>query len=552
SNSVIGENCRIHRGVFLKDAIILKDTEIAEDAKVDGAIVGRNVDIGSRAVLEEGVVVGDETQIGRDATIKPYVKIWPKKYIEEESLVSNSVIWRERWRKNIFGSYGVTGICNVDITPQFASALGAAYGSTLGKGARISCSRDSHRASRMIYRALISGILSTGVNVSNLEMVPIPVNRYELRSPKSQGGFHVRKSPFDRDVLDIKFFDANGMDLSSQSEKKIERIFFAEDFTRATVDDCGELSYPIHRVAEEYKDGMLHYLNEELISTSGLKMVIDYAFGSASQIFPSILGEFGVDAIALAAYFDESKITKDREAFDRALEQIKQIVRSIKADFGVMLDTGGEKVFLCDERGEIINGHKALGIMSLLSARANPGATIAVPIKESRVIDELVKKYGGRVVRTRNSSRGIMEAACRGDISFLGESQGGFIFSEFMPSFDGMLSICKLMEFLSKERVKMSELNDEVPDVNVLMNEVHCSTDQKGLVMRRIRDEAKGYDRVETLDGLKFWRGNSWVLILPDPMRPVISIYAESDTLGRSQQLLDEYRELIEKIKEKG
>ena len=92
------------------------------------------------------------------------------------------MVWRERWTRSIFGPYGVTGLCNVEITPEFAASLGAAFGAVLGQGANISTSRDSHKSSRMIYRAMIAGLLSSGVNVSNLEEVPIPVNRYELKS----------------------------------------------------------------------------------------------------------------------------------------------------------------------------------------------------------------------------------------------------------------------------------------------------------------------------------------------------------------------------------
>jgi len=550
SNTVIGRNCKIGRGAFLKECVIWDGVEVGSEAKLERAILGKGVKVGVRANLAEGVVVGDETEIGGDTDIRPFIKVWPRKVIEEGSTVSRSIIWREHWTKSIFGQYGVTGICNVEVTPQFAAALGAAFGSVLGRGTRISCSRDSHKASRMIHRALMAGVLSVGVNISNLEMVPIPINRFEIKFLKSQGGFHVRKSPFDPELLDLRFFDNKGMDLSSSFEKRVERRFFGEDFSRTTVEETGEVSFPFHRLAEEYKAGILEQLNLKAFPSSSFKLVIDYAFGTASQIFPSILGELGLEVVALDAYIDESKITKDKAAFEKSLHQMTKIVKSVGADLGVLLDTGAEKIFICDERGNIIDGRQALGIMALLVLKSRKNAAIAVPVSESKVIEELAHKYGGKVIRTKNNLKGVMEVAESGKVCFLGEGLGGFIFPEFMPAFDGMLSVCKLVECLSREKVKVSEICAETPPINLLSFEILCSSEQKGMVMRKAMDLAKDADRLETLDGLKFWHDGDWALILPDPSRPIIHLFAEANTKEKAQQLLNNYAKKINLIKE--
>lgn len=550
SDTVVGRNCRIGKGAALSDSVLWDGVEVGARAKIREGIIGEEAKVGPGAFLGEGVAVGSQAEIGANAEIKPFIKIWPRKFIEGGATVSRSVIWREHWRKSIFGSYGVTGLCNVEITPQFASALGAAYGTILQKGARISCSRDSHKASRMIYRALISGVLSSGVNISNLEMVPIPVNRYEIRSLKSRGGFHVRKSPFDAEVMDIKFFDDDGLDISPALEKKIERIFFAEDFTRTNTEETGELTYPFHRVAEEYKAGIVDFLNLSAISSSPIKVVIDYAFGSASQFFPSIFGELGVEAVSLDAYIDETKITKDRATFEKSLQQMTSIVKSVGSDVGIMLDTGAEKIILSDENGNIIESGKALGLMALMALRTKKNACIGVPVKESRVIEELARKYSGTVVRTKNSLRGMMEVAADRKICFLGEGLGGYIFPEFLPAFDAMLSACKLIEYLAREKVKLSELIAEVPRINLARIEIPCPAEKKGQIMRKSMDMLRGIDKLETIDGLKFWQGNDWVLVLPDSTRPVIHLYAEADSSENTRRLLSQYTDMINRMKE--
>jgi mannose-1-phosphate guanylyltransferase/phosphomannomutase len=546
-SSVIGNNCFIGGGSYMRECVIWDGVGIGRGARLEKSYVGRNVKIGEGAILEEGAVVGDGSKIGKGAVIKSFVKLWPGKVVEEGAVVSGTNVWRERWSRSIFGPYGVTGHCNIDLNPQFLAALGAAYGSVLGKGARISCSRDSHKASRMLYRGLISGVLSTGVNISNLETVPIPVNRFEIRSLKSQGGFHVRMSPFDPDVIDIKFFDAHGMDLSSNSEKKIERTFAGENFTQASADEIGELSYPYHRVAEEYEAAMFSYLDMQALCAAGMKVVIDYAYGCATQIFPNILGELGLDVIALNAYIDETKITKDREAFFSSLGQMTKIVKSVGADFGIMFDTGGEKIFLCDDEGQVLSGHQTLAIMAIMALKSSRNKTIAVPMRESRMVEEIAKKYKGKVIRTKNSFRGMMEAAAGKGISFLGESQGGFIFPAFLPAFDAMLSTCKIVEFLAKEKIKLRELTAEIKPAAVLHREVNCSSEQKGEIMRRLSESKTGADKMEMVDGIKLWHGYDWILVLPDSLSPVMHLYAEADSDKKAQALIDRYIALMQR-----
>ncbi|MFA5034699.1 MAG: mannose-1-phosphate guanyltransferase [Candidatus Margulisiibacteriota bacterium] len=546
-NVCIGRNCQIGHNAVLRHVVLWDDVILGNEVHCDQTIIGRGCVVGEGSLIEEGVVIGDECTIGRDVNIKPYVKIWPKKVIEEGATVSRSMVWRERWKKGIFGPFGVNGLCNVEITPEFAATLGAAYGSTLGKGSQISTSRDSHPASRMIYRALLSGVLSAGVDVSDLEMIPIPVNRYELKALKNRGGFHVRKSPYDNNVIDIKFFDENGMDLASTREKKIERLFFSEEFTRADIGEVGELSFPFHRVTEYYKDGMLSTLDRDLIRNANLRVVVDYAYSSASQIFPSILGELGIDVIALNAHIDETKITKNKAMFDKELSQLSQIVKSLNADLGIMLDTGAEKVFLCDEKGRILDGDLELAVMTILMCRGRPGGQIAVPVKASRVINELAAKYGVQVVRTRTSVRAMMEKCQKGNTYFFGETLGGFIFPEFQCCFDAMFTSVKLIEILAKQRVKLSAVADEVPKIRMYSKEISCAAENKGKVLRSIVDGI-GEAEVDLTDGVKVFHGQDWVLILPDPVRPVINIYAEADRDDQAQKLAERYIERIDAV----
>jgi mannose-1-phosphate guanylyltransferase/phosphomannomutase len=543
-NSVIGNDSDIGRGSRITEGIIWDNVVVGRDTVINRAVIASHSVIGAKSFLEEGSVIASNCFLGPETHIKPYVKVWPGKKVEEGSTVSTSIVWRERWTKKIFGSYGVTGICNVEITPEFASTLGAAFGVMLGKGAHVTTSRDPHKASRMIHRALLSGIMSAGVNVSDLENVPIPINRYELKALKSTGGVHVRKSPFDPQVIDIKFFDSIGMDLTPGKEKMIERMFFGEDFARVAMEDTGELSFPFFRVAEQYKDGFLHYVEKKAISERRPKFVIDYANGSSSQIFPSILGELGCEAIALNANVDESKITKTKDEFERSLTQMSQIVQTLHCDFGVMLDAGAEKVFLVDENGCILSGDDTLALFTFLTLKHNGKKVIATPVTSSRAIEEIAKGFKGKVIRTKTNSRALMEAAAIEDVSFVGERLGGYIYPNFQVSFDAMLSVAKLLEYMSKENRKISDVVADLPRTIMGKREVPCPNNLKGKVMRCLIEE-NAHNPVELIDGIKIYTKKDWALILPHTNIPSIRLSVEAGDEGAVHKMLDLYSDKI-------
>jgi len=541
-NCIVGKNCRIGRGSYLRESVVWDDVIIGSEVRTERAILGRGCVIEDRAYLEENSVVADEVRVGKDAIVRPYVKVWPGKIIEEGSMVSRSMSLRERYPKTIFGPFGVTGICNVEITPEFAANLGAAFGTVLGPGSLITTSRDSHKASRMIYRALLSGVLSAGTNVSDLEMTPIPVTRYELKALKSKGGFHVRKSPYDPEVLDLKFFDDDGTDLSSTLEKKVERHFFAEDYKHIKVEGVGELSFPFHRVAEQYKAGVLQHIDPEIIKSKKCRICIDYAFSSVSQIFPAILGELGCEVVALNAYIDETKTTKSKDEFERSLNQLSTIVKSLDTDAGFMLDAGAEKVFLSDEKGRILSGDEALSVIATLVLLNSKKATLAVPVNTSSAIDLIAKKYNAKVIRTKASFRNMMEVASLPGVDFVGERLGGYIFPKFQPHFDGIYTIVKLVELLQRQGIKLSEI--EIPPSRISKKDISCSPEQKGKVIRTLAEELKE-EEIELLDGIKVHLREDWVLILPHPLKPVIELYAEGKN---AQKLLSEYTKRIDEI----
>ncbi len=219
----------------------------------------------SRAVIAENVFIGDGCWIGRGARLSANIKLWPEKVVEEGAILTRSLVWEDKWLRELFTDSRVTGLSNIEMNPEFGAKLGAAYGAFIGAGKTVVTCRDSDNVSRMMNRALICGLISAGVNTFDLRATSIPLLRHELCSGKEAGGLHVRRSPSDKNLTDIIFFDANGKDLPSKKTKNVERLFFGEDFARAPREKVGSIFFP-ERTTEAYKETFLSSLNVDAIS----------------------------------------------------------------------------------------------------------------------------------------------------------------------------------------------------------------------------------------------------------------------------------------------
>ena len=303
----------------------------------------------------------------------------------------------------------------------------------------------------------------------------------------------------------------------------------------------------------------MNTIKKEKIQKSKEKIVIDYAYSSASRIFPAILGELDVDVVALNAFVNSSKITKTPQEFDNSLNQLSDIVTTLKADAGFLIDSGAEKLFLVDEKGKIIPDDLAMLIMAYLVMKEcqknecqknGKKPTIAVPVSASSVIDELAEKFGTIVKRTATSPRSLMNAAVNDkNIIFVSDGQGGFIFPEFQNAFDAMYAIGKVIELMGEDEMSLSKVSREIPSFEVLHKVVHCPWDKKGQVMRKAIEDSKG-KKTELVDGVKVYFNNGWVLLVPDTDGAFFHIWAEAKDKSTANGFLEIYTDKITKWQE--
>ncbi len=542
---VIGEYSVVDSRSHVVRSIIWNNSYLGERVELHGAIVGKQCHVESKAVIFEGAVIGDNTVVRDSAIIQPNVKIWPNKEIETGATVATSIIWGAQGRRVLFGRYGVTGLVNIDLTPEFAAKLGAAFGATLPKGTVVTVNRDPNRTPRMIKRAIISGLPSAGVNVADLATVPTPVARYVTRISEAQAGIDVRLSPYDNRVVDIKFFDQNGMDIGKVVERKIENTFFREDFRRVYLDEVGLIYYQ-PMVAESYTEGFISALGKASLPSppDGFSLVVDFSNSTASTILTPILRRSGARMVALNATAEDAQSVWSPEEQDVTLAQCAAISAALRATLGVRIDPGGERIWLVTGRGQILPNMTALAAMADLVFRAKPGAVVAVPVSASKILDQIAAKHGGRVVRTRVNPHSMMEVAAREKVAMLGDGNGGFIFPAFHPGFDGIFAIAEMTGLLSGANATLDEVVGELPPYYMSSTRVSCPWERKGRIMRILHEQYRD-GLSKQIDGVRIDLGDEWVLILPDPDRPIFHVIAESTSTEQARVLQDKYAALI-------
>ena len=543
--SVLGANVRVRSDVQTERVVVADNTYLAESVGLRGASIGRACDLRRGVQVHEGAVVGDECFIGDDAEIGAGVKIYPFKTIEAGATVNSSIVWESRGARSLFGKRGVSGLANVDVTPELVTRLAMAYGTTLKPGDVVITSRDSSRSARMLKRAVHAGLNAAGISVQDLEVVPLPVTRFITRRPAIAGAVSVQLDENDPQTVVVRFMDTNGADMSENGHRKIERVFNREDYRRVVPTEIGDIDYA-PRALEHYATAIESGVDLGRIRNAELKVVADYGYSAVSFIMPNLLAKLGAEVLAVNPYAS----TSGAAAFDRPrhAEEVSKLVGASGASLGVVFTPGGEQLTVVDDTGRVLTHDQLLLALIVLRGDSLEGARIAVPVSATSRTVELAEARSGSIVLTPTSPAAIMAAASDPFISFAGDPSGRYIVPGFMPAFDATATFVNLLDLLAASGRTLSEIVDTLPDVHLHVEIVVTPWEQKGAVMRSLVEQSS--DRqIDLVDGVRIHHEDGeWVLVLPDPEEPLTRVIAEAATEDRSVALAAEYVRRIEQL----
>src|SRR5919198_2379706 len=501
--TVIGSGVVVKSGAVLHRAIVHDNAYIGQGASLRGCVVGRSADVKRGGRVEDGVVVGDNANIGHDAILQPNVKIYPFKTVEPGATVTKSIIWEGRGARSLFDEHGVTGLANVDMTPELALRVALAFGSTLKKGSRVTLGRDASRVSRALKRALVAGLNSTGVSCDDLELAPSPAVGFWGTQVGTSGGMYVRTSPRDSQSIELAVFGDDGCDLDEDARRKIERTYNREEFRRAFGREMGELHYP-PRAVERYTSALLDCVDARAIRRRGFKVLIDAGGGTSPLVLPHLLPRLELQSLIVNGQLDEARVAPEPEQVAGDLERLARLVTTSGADLGVRLEPAGERLTLVDEGGTVLPFDRALLLYVDLVSRSEEPGDIALPVSTTRLAMTLAGKHGRRVVGTKLATSAVTRAAQREGTVFAG-AEGGFVFPRLHPAYDGLMAFCKLLELLATQEIGLARAVAALPEPSIVRREIPTPWERKGAVMRQLVEAAKGR-RMDDTDGVKIFR----------------------------------------------
>jgi mannose-1-phosphate guanylyltransferase/phosphomannomutase len=290
---------------------------------------------------------------------------------------------------------------------------------------------------------------------------------------------------------------------------------------------------------------MMSTVDTDAIRAFGFKVVLDYAYGSASFVMPNVLAKLGAEVLTVNPYASTSGATAfDRDAHAR---RVADLVRASGAHLGAVIHPDGERITLIDDAGQVLVDDTALLVLLELVLQTTDKARVALPVAVGRGAEDLCQRAGAEIVWTKLSASHLMEVASSSEVHFAASQDGGYVFPAFLPAYDGVAALVNLLSMLGSTGVRLSKVVGESPRVHIAHQTVATPWEQKGMVMRTMVERLKDSELV-LIDGVKVVLDDGWALVLPDPEEPLTHVWAEGGTAGEARSRAQDYARRIRQL----
>jgi len=449
----------------------------------------------------------------------------------------------------LFGSSGLRGLVNVDLTPELAVKVGMAIGSFLRTG-KVLVARDTRTSGLMIENALVSGLQACGVKVHRLGVLPTPALAYLTRRLSANAGVMITASHNPPQYNGIKVFDSVGMAYGEEEQNQIERLVRREKFQLAEWHSVGE--------AQELDGGSLYIemVLENVKLDTEWRVVVDPGCGATSQIAPAIFKNLGCKVTALNAQPDGFFPGRSPEPNAENLKFLAETVRALNADLGVAFDGDGDRAAFIDENGVFVDFDRVLAAYAahaLEKSQAKNGIVVT-NVEASMCIERVVERVGGRVSRTKVGDVYVARAVKELGAVFGGEPCGAWIHPHIHYCPDGILSAALLLKSLEDEGKRLSEFVSNIPAFPVLRKNIPCKNEVKHDAVRVLEERLKAsfpeHVGVSTVDGVRLALENGWVLIRASGTEPLIRLTVEGESLKAAEEIMEKAASVVAKVLE--
>lgn len=430
----------------------------------------------------------------------------------------------------LFGTFGVRGLVNEELTPNTALDLGSALATHLKNKGRVAVGHDNRTSSEMFEHAIIAGLTAGGCDVIKLGLIPTPVLSFGVRHFSCDAGVMITASHNPPEYNGIKFWDREGAGFERNRERVIERL----------MEEGGKLVDWRHIGHVSDADALNPYIQAVLKRVPKFKrrwkVVVDCANATGSIVTPRLFRKMGCKVISMNCQLDGTFPGRRLEPVAENLGELAKTVVAQKADLGIAHDGDADRTIAVDERGEILTGDRVFAVVASHHLQGKKRPRIVTTVATSFVLDDVTKKLRGRIARTKVGEPEIIGEYRKrgGDIG--GEENGGVFFFDWLLCREGIMTAVKFLEALDRSGRSVSELNASLPKYSQVKKRVECPNELKVKVLNSVGRRFAKY-KVDRTDGVRVIFDDGWLLIRPSGTEPIFRCFAEAKTDKRAEEL---------------
>jgi phosphomannomutase/phosphoglucomutase len=448
-------------------------------------------------------------------------------------------MWKPEEIPRLFGTDGIRMVVGREMSPEFIAEVASALATYLDGHGDVLVARDFRISSEAMARILSGALMMHGVNVREMGPMPTPCLQFNIRALRASMGITVTASHNPNEFNGIKFTGPEGIEIPRSAEEMIERTVYRKEFGEGSWDRVGDIRLDGQGV-DRYVDSILCLAGIPEIRAWNPLVVLDPGNGTSAVTSPGMLRRLGCRVITLNASPDGHFPGRPSEPTKENLWALSKAVVEFGAQLGIAHDGDSDRVAFVDEKGNYLPGEATLALFAQRRLEEHPGATVVTSITSSSVVDEVVRAAGGKLHVTRSGSLPVAEGVRGKNAVFGGEENGGYYWPEHQVARDGPMSSAKMIGLLATTKRPLSELFDLLPKFSVLKTKVALPKAERAPVMAKVREAlADGASRLVTVDGVKAFFPDGWILIRPSGTEPICRIYAESTRPAAAQILLD-------------
>lgn len=448
----------------------------------------------------------------------------------------------------LFGTFGIRGIANEEISPDLANRLGLALATHLGGEGRVAVGHDPRTSSEMLEHATVGGLTSGGCDAIRLGMVPTPVLSFGTKHFSCDAGIMITASHNPPEYNGLKFWDEEGAGFVREREDEIEELYESG----GKLADWNKIGDPIEEDATTpYREALndrVQKLDKEL------KVVVDCANGAGSEVAPKILTDLGCKVISMNSQPDGHFPGRLPEPTEEHISELIQAVTSMDADLGVAHDGDADRTIIVDENGGVLSGDRvfAFAANNYLEGKKDP--RIITTVATSSVLDDVAERFGGEVVRTKVGEPELIREFRENGGDLAGEENGGVIFPDWVMCRDGIMTAVQFIDYVARSGKTVSELNEILPEYKQRKKNIDCPDELKDKVLDDLAQRFRDYD-LDRTDGLRIVFDDGWLIVRPSGTEPKFRCFSEAETEERAEELVEEgmraLRDSLESLEEK-